>query len=84
MVHVLKWKARTQSAMPDTLDGCGSLTKPKCGVCGKCVVPGNDHKNTKRVGRREVVYLPLNKSEGVYLWMRPTLSANFLVFSHSY
>ena len=42
-------------SMPDTLDGCG-----------KCVVPGHDHKSTKRVERREVVHLPLNKQVRVF------------------
>ena len=43
------------------------------------MVPGNDHRNTKRVGRREIVYLPLNKPESVYLRTRPSLSVNFFV-----
>ena len=55
--------------------------KPKYGVCGECVDPGNDHENTKRVGRREVVYLPLNKPEGLYFRIKPSFLAICLVIS---
>ena len=53
-------------SMPDTIEVVTEFwPKPKCGVCGKCMVPGNDHKNTRRVGRRKVVHLPLYKLEGL-------------------
>ena len=53
--------------------------KSKCGECGKCVDTGNDHKNARRVGRREVVYLLLNKPEGLYFRIKPSFLAIFLV-----
>ena len=43
--------------------------------------PGNDHEDTKRVGRREVVYLPSNKPEGLYFRVKPSFLAICLVIS---
>ena len=77
MVRVSKWQARTHPC-PARFMATKFWPKTKCEVCEKCVVPGNDHKNTNRVGRREVVNLPINEPEGVYLRMRPSLFPQFV------
>ena len=57
--------------MPDTLDGNGILTQAEM----RGVDPGNDHKNTRRVGTRVVVYVRLSKPEGLYFRIKPSFLA---------
>ena len=66
-------------SMSFTFDGYGIWPKTKWGVCEKCVVPGNGHRCTRGVERREVVDLPLNKPEGLNLRTRLSFLANFFV-----
>ena len=77
MVRVSKWKRASIHARSTRLMVTEFWLNPKRGVSGVCVDPGNDHKNTRRVGRREVVYLPLNKPESLNLRTRPRFFASF-------
>ena len=63
-------------SMPDTLDGYGILAQGSV-----CVDPGSITKNIRRVGTREVVYLPLNKPGRLYFRIKPSFLALCLVVS---